>query len=142
MGSGFVPLSCFPSIEDSCTTLYVSGFVNTKWLELAYSGPEETSADCRRACSIMSGCTAFGYSNQGTCFLGTRPWEEADLTPDDGQGALQWAQADCFNCYDNSLLALDFEDNNVADWTMDLADMDLPWFWDSPRVGGTNGQSL
>ncbi|KAK7414072.1 hypothetical protein QQX98_007015 [Neonectria punicea] len=130
---GPAPLTCYPTTADGAVC-FKNGFVNTDWLLNTYQGPEASEQDCEGACSLTPGCTALSYNvDTGICYTSTRPFSEADFTPDDG-GSFSWAQMECLDCFDNSILNLGFEDDSsINDWTLE-GDLDLGWFLDNPEV--------
>ncbi|CAM1509563.1 Fc.00g033020.m01.CDS01 [Cosmosporella sp. VM-42] len=137
IGQGdFVPLSCFPKKSQDVpqgTICAKEGFIASNWMNNAYSGPADTEFDCLRDCTMTRGCTAWAYDNYGICWIGTRPWAEADFIADNDGGGKTWNQVECYECYDNTIFRLDFEDGKFDDWLYEW-DESLNWLMDSPNI--------
>ncbi|KAF4996417.1 hypothetical protein FDECE_12453 [Fusarium decemcellulare] len=162
-GGGIVPLTCYPSANSPKDTICGStGFVDMKYMTSTYTGPATSELECMRFCTMTQSCSAFSYDAEtNLCLVGTRPWSDADFTPDNGPGAKSWDQAECWECYDSrfptshdpsaplstntpaldSILKLDFEDGNIDDWTLE-ANFDFDWFMDSPEAAAPQGRAL
>ncbi|KAH6892386.1 hypothetical protein B0T10DRAFT_594094 [Thelonectria olida] len=141
---GPAPLTCFPHTATPDVLCSKNGFVSQKFMDSAYIGPEASEADCKGRCSVTPSCTAFAYSEKrGDCYVGTQPWPVADFEPDDGEGSMSWSQRECYDCYDNAVLNLGFQDGDEAvdDWTLD-GDLDLGWFLDRPAVPWNTDRGL
>ncbi|KAF7549263.1 hypothetical protein G7Z17_g6495 [Cylindrodendrum hubeiense] len=139
---GFVPLSCYPNPATlQSSVCAVEGFVDANWIKFAYSGPAADDRECLRDCTITNGCTAYAYDKHGDCFINTLPWTDAHFTKDNAGGGKDWSQVECYECYDNSVLKLDFEDGYFEDWGFEWNDEFL-WFMDSPAVPESVGRAL
>ncbi|KAK7429707.1 hypothetical protein QQZ08_003733 [Neonectria magnoliae] len=139
---GPAPLTCWPTTADGAVCSK-NGFVNSDWLKNTYQGPEASEQDCEGACTLTPGCASLSYNGEtGICYTSTRPFSEADFTPDGGQGSFTWSQIECLECFDNSVLNLGFEDDSSTnDWTLE-GDLDLGWFLDNPEVPANMNRAL